>query len=113
MWLIEIIYSRFLEDTIMCILLEKQCEELSVMFFSFPMQVSVKELSVEDHDHLSASITCHMCYSVEVGKSERAKMLSCKCCGKKYHRNCVKPWAQHRGIVPYFHRNILLMSRAA
>ncbi|EOA23587.1 hypothetical protein CARUB_v10016782mg [Capsella rubella] len=63
------------------------------------LEVAVKELSgVDDHDHHSTSITCHMCYLVEVGKSEKAKMLSCKCCGKKYHRNCLKPWAQHRDL---------------
>ena len=68
---------------------------------SLSMQVPVTEIIGEDHDHHSASITCHMCYMVEVGKSERAKMLSCKCCGKKYHRNCLKYWAQHRGIVSW------------
>lgn len=72
-------------------------------------QVSVKELHGEDHDHHGGSITCHMCYLVEVGRSEKAaKMLSCKCCGKKYHRNCLKPWAQHRGI--FFHRIVMFMS---
>ncbi|XP_010426804.1 PREDICTED: uncharacterized protein LOC104711756 isoform X2 [Camelina sativa] len=62
------------------------------------LEVTVKELIGEDHDHHSGSITCHMCYLVEVGKSEKAKMLSCKCCGKKYHRNCLKTWAQHRDL---------------
>ncbi|KAF8099766.1 hypothetical protein N665_0237s0021 [Sinapis alba] len=51
-----------------------------------------------DYDTDSASVTCPMCYMVEVGKTERAKMLSCKCCGKKYHRNCLKQWAQHRDL---------------
>ncbi|CAN7012985.1 unnamed protein product [Brassica rapa subsp. trilocularis] len=62
------------------------------------LMVPVTEINGEDHDHHGASITCHMCYMVEVGKSERAKMLSCKCCGKKYHRNCLKSWAQHRDL---------------
>ncbi|KAL0890333.1 hypothetical protein Bca101_014316 [Brassica carinata] len=60
--------------------------------------IPVKEINGEDHDRHSARITCHMCYIVEVGKSEIAKMLSCKCCGNKYHRNCLKPWAQHRDL---------------
>ncbi|CAN6913011.1 unnamed protein product [Brassica oleracea] len=63
--------------------------------------VPVTETNGEDHDHHGASITCHMCYMVEVGKSERAKMLSCKCCGKKYHRNCLKSWAQHRDLFDW------------
>jgi hypothetical protein len=34
----------------------------------------------------------------ETEGSERArKMLPCKSCGKKYHRSCLKTWAQHRG----------------
>ncbi|CAH8384740.1 unnamed protein product [Eruca vesicaria subsp. sativa] len=63
--------------------------------------VPVKEIDGEDQDHHSASITCHMCYIVEVGKSERAKMLSCKCCGNKYHRNCLQLWAQHRDLFSW------------
>ncbi|KAL0847820.1 hypothetical protein Bca101_021067 [Brassica carinata] len=62
-------------------------------------EIGVNELNEGDHDNDSVSVTCSMCYMVEVGKSERAKMLSCKCCGKKYHRNCLKQWAQHRGII--------------
>lgn len=65
----------------------------------FSMQMAVSELNEGDHGTDSASVTCPMCYIVEVGKSVRAKMLSCKCCGNKYHRNCLKSWAQHRGIV--------------
>ena len=64
-------------------------------------QMAVNELNEVDHDTDSASVTCPMCFLVEVGKSERAKMISCKCCGKKYHRNCLKSWAQHRGIVSW------------
>ncbi|KAL0731091.1 hypothetical protein Bca4012_027185 [Brassica carinata] len=61
-------------------------------------KIGVNELTERDHDTDSAGVTCSMCYMVEVGKSERAKMRSCKCCGKKYHRNCLKQWAQHRDL---------------
>ncbi|KAG2330866.1 hypothetical protein Bca52824_002046 [Brassica carinata] len=61
-------------------------------------EIGVNELTEGDHDTDSASVTCSMCYMVEVGKSERAKMRSCKCCGKKYHRNCLKQWPQHRDL---------------
>jgi hypothetical protein len=80
------------------VLQKKAVEVYAANDCSGDLEVSVKDLNEEDHDHHSASITCHMCYLVEVGKSERAKMLSCKCCGKKYHRNCVKSWAQHRDL---------------
>ncbi|KAF7836055.1 RING/FYVE/PHD-type zinc finger family protein [Senna tora] len=40
-----------------------------------------------------------MCNRVENEGSERAKkMLSCKSCGKKYHRNCLRSWAQNRDL---------------
>ncbi|KFK34444.1 hypothetical protein AALP_AA5G145600 [Arabis alpina] len=58
------------------------------------------EVAVKDHhDHHGATVTCHICYLVEVGRSHKAaKMLSCHCCGNKYHRDCLKPWAQHRDL---------------
>ncbi|CAN7118540.1 unnamed protein product [Brassica rapa subsp. narinosa] len=77
---------------------KKVAEDSTANLDSDDVMVPVTEIIGEDHDHHSASITCHMCYMVEVGKSERAKMLSCKCCGKKYHRNCLKYWAQHRDL---------------
>ncbi|KAL1199836.1 hypothetical protein V5N11_013093 [Cardamine amara subsp. amara] len=80
------------------VLQKKVAEVYAANSGSGELEVSVKELNGEDHDHHSASVTCHMCYLVEVGKSERAKMLSCNCCGKKYHRNCLNPWAQHRDL---------------
>ncbi|CAN7060603.1 unnamed protein product [Brassica oleracea var. botrytis] len=77
-------------------------DDFEVRFCAFPELVclfmAVNELNEVDHDTDSASVTCPMCFLVEVGKSERAKMISCKCCGKKYHRNCLKSWAQHRDL---------------
>ncbi|CAH2054526.1 unnamed protein product [Thlaspi arvense] len=44
------------------------------------------------------NIMCRMCFLGEGEGSEKARrMLSCKDCGKKYHKNCLKSWAQHRG----------------
>ncbi|KAG6736099.1 hypothetical protein POTOM_061200 [Populus tomentosa] len=55
--------------------------------------VTSKDISEED-----ASPLCRMCFVGENRGSERArKMLPCKSCGKKYHRSCLKTWAQHRG----------------
>ncbi|XAR59732.1 Histone-lysine N-methyltransferase [Bertholletia excelsa] len=43
-----------------------------------------------------------LCYSGENEGSERArKMLPCKSCGKKYHRSCLKTWAQHRDLFQW------------
>ncbi|XP_020214568.1 uncharacterized protein LOC109798639 isoform X1 [Cajanus cajan] len=42
---------------------------------------------------------CRFCKCGEVEGSERAqKMLSCKSCGKKYHRNCLRSWGRHRDL---------------
>uniref|UniRef100_A0A2P2JID7 Uncharacterized protein LOC105628719 isoform X1 n=3 Tax=Rhizophora mucronata TaxID=61149 RepID=A0A2P2JID7_RHIMU len=42
---------------------------------------------------------CRMCFVGETEGSERARrMLSCKSCGKKYHRGCLKSWSRHRDL---------------
>ncbi|KAF3595563.1 hypothetical protein DY000_02021554 [Brassica cretica] len=49
------------------------------------------------------NVMCKMCFLGESQGSERERrMLSCKICGKKYNKNCVKSWAQHivHGVVP-------------
>ncbi|CAN6998025.1 unnamed protein product, partial [Brassica oleracea var. botrytis] len=47
------------------------------------------------------NVMCKMCFLGESQGSERARrMLSCKSCGKKYNKNCVKSWAQH---IDLFH----------
>uniref|UniRef100_M4ECH0 RING-type domain-containing protein n=1 Tax=Brassica campestris TaxID=3711 RepID=M4ECH0_BRACM len=52
----------------------------------------------EELTQSGVNVTCRMCFWGESQGSERARrMLSCKSCGKKYHKNCVKSWAQHRG----------------
>ncbi|XP_030547435.1 uncharacterized protein LOC115753080 [Rhodamnia argentea] len=51
------------------------------------------------HGHSNSKILCRMCLFGENEGSERAKkMLSCKSCGKKYHRTCIKSWAQNRDL---------------
>lgn len=45
-----------------------------------------------------SNVMCRICFSGENEGSEKARrMLPCKTCGKKYHRNCLKTWSQHRG----------------
>nr|KAJ0213928.1 hypothetical protein LSAT_V11C400200570 [Lactuca sativa] len=42
---------------------------------------------------------CRLYFKRENEGSDRArKMLSCKTCNKKYHRSCVKSWAQNRDL---------------
>lgn len=60
------------------------------------------ESGVNENQELAQSgvnVMCRMCFLGESQGSERARrMLSCKSCGKKYHKNCVKSWAQHRDL---------------
>lgn len=52
----------------------------------------------EEQGQSNVNVMCRICFFGENESSERArKMLSCKTCGKKYHRGCLKSWAQHRG----------------
>ena len=52
----------------------------------------------EEQGQSNVNVMCRICFFGENESSERArKMLSCKTCGKKYHRSCLKSWAQHRG----------------
>ena len=52
----------------------------------------------EEQGQSNVNVMCRICFFGENEGSERARrMLSCKSCGKKYHRNCLKNWAQHRG----------------
>ncbi|CAL9245084.1 unnamed protein product [Arabidopsis halleri] len=60
----------------------------------------VNDLTLNDHagEEVVHSGMNIMCFLGEGEGSERARrMLSCKTCGKKYHKNCLKSWAQHRG----------------
>lgn len=60
---------------------------------------AVNDLAGEEQGHSNVKVMCRLCFSGESEGSERArKMLSCKSCGKKYHRNCLKAWAQHRDL---------------
>lgn len=52
----------------------------------------------EEQGQSNVNVMCRICFFGENEASERARrMLSCKSCGKKYHRSCLKSWAQHRG----------------
>jgi hypothetical protein len=52
----------------------------------------------EDQGNASVKVMCRLCFSGEnEGSTKAAKMLPCKLCNKRYHRNCLKNWAEHRG----------------
>ncbi|KAK7263884.1 hypothetical protein RJT34_31483 [Clitoria ternatea] len=56
-------------------------------------------LTGEEQGQSNVKVFCRMCNRVENEGSERAKkMLSCKSCSKKYHRNCLRSWAQNRDL---------------
>nr|XP_043625810.1 uncharacterized protein LOC122597262 [Erigeron canadensis] len=47
----------------------------------------------------NATVMCHLCFTSENQRNVKTwKMLSCKSCNKKYHRSCVKSWAQNRDL---------------
>ncbi|GMI74140.1 hypothetical protein like AT3G08020 [Hibiscus trionum] len=55
--------------------------------------------ALEEQGQSNKNVMCHMCFLGESEGSERARrMLSCQNCGKKYHRNCLKSWVQHRDL---------------
>ncbi|KAH0921929.1 LOW QUALITY PROTEIN: hypothetical protein HID58_021947 [Brassica napus] len=64
---------------------------------TFEYLLSSNDQVGEELAQSGVNVTCRMCFWGESQGSERARrMLSCKSCGKKYHKNCVKSWAQHR-----------------
>nr|XP_010923417.1 uncharacterized protein LOC105046515 isoform X2 [Elaeis guineensis] len=59
---------------------------------------AANNLGTEDQGSL-VKVICRICFSGENEGSERAmKMLSCKFCNKKYHRSCLKVWAEYRDL---------------
>ncbi|XP_062174308.1 uncharacterized protein LOC133879664 [Alnus glutinosa] len=53
----------------------------------------------EELGQSNVNVMCRLCFFGENEVSEKARrMLPCKKCGKKYHRSCLKSWAQHRDL---------------
>ncbi|WCJ18503.1 PHD finger family protein [Euphorbia peplus] len=75
-------------------------EDFARRFESGHMPVVAKDTAGDEHGVSSnANVLCRMCFLGEPEGSERARrMLSCKSCGKKYHRSCLKSWSQHRDL---------------
>ena len=64
----------------------------------FSQQDASRGPAGEEQGQSNVNVMCRICFFGENERSERARrMLSCKSCGKKYHKNCLKNWAQHRG----------------
>ncbi|KAJ0982666.1 hypothetical protein J5N97_010921 [Dioscorea zingiberensis] len=60
---------------------------------------TVSNVDREDQGALTPKIMCRICFSGEDAGTEKAtKMLSCKTCDKKYHRSCLKIWAEYRDL---------------
>ncbi|XVF73625.1 hypothetical protein PTKIN_Ptkin12aG0217100 [Pterospermum kingtungense] len=61
--------------------------------------VASKNSAVEEPGHSNTNVMCRVCFLGENEGSERARrMLACRNCGKKYHRSCLKSWAQNRDL---------------
>ncbi|EEF44618.1 protein binding protein, putative [Ricinus communis] len=74
-------------------------EDYARRFESGDMAVATKDVAGHEQGLSNANVMCRMCFLGEAEGSERARrMLSCKSCGKKYHRSCLKSWAQHRDL---------------
>ncbi|KAK3139906.1 hypothetical protein QOZ80_5AG0392440 [Eleusine coracana subsp. coracana] len=53
----------------------------------------------EDQGNAAVKVMCRLCFSGEnEGSTKAAKMLPCKLCNKRYHRNCLKNWGDHRDL---------------
>lgn len=58
----------------------------------------LNNLGTEDQAFSTVKVICRICFSGENEGSNRAlKMLPCRLCSKKYHRSCLKVWAEYRG----------------
>lgn len=58
-----------------------------------------EEWDREDHGNAAVKVMCRLCFSGEnEGSTKAAKMLPCKLCSKRYHRNCLKSWGEHRDL---------------
>ncbi|KAL9241317.1 hypothetical protein vseg_015442 [Gypsophila vaccaria] len=76
-------------------------EDFARRFESGALVEVPKVTTVEEQGQVNANVNvmCRLCFSGENEGSERAKkMLPCRECGKKYHRNCLKTWSQHRDL---------------
>ncbi|XP_044489518.1 uncharacterized protein LOC123213943 isoform X2 [Mangifera indica] len=74
-------------------------EDYARRFESGDIALASKDVAGEEQGQSNVNIMCRLCFVGENEGSERARrMLSCKSCGKKYHRNCLKNWARNREL---------------
>lgn len=60
---------------------------------------AANNVAIEDLSTPAVKIICRICFSGEnEGSTSANKMVPCKTCNKKYHRSCLKVWAEYRGI---------------
>ncbi|OIT40568.1 PREDICTED: uncharacterized protein LOC109236613 [Nicotiana attenuata] len=74
-------------------------EDFARRFESGDLEGSVKDVGGDEQGLSNVKVMCRLCFCGESEGSEKArKMMSCKSCGKKYHRGCLKAWGQHRDL---------------
>ncbi|VFQ92065.1 unnamed protein product [Cuscuta campestris] len=69
-------------------------EDFARRFESGNLVDSPNDTAGEEPGQSNAKVMCRLCFRGEWAK----KTLPCKMCGKKYHRSCLKTWAQHRDL---------------
>ncbi|CAN6440530.1 unnamed protein product [Victoria cruziana] len=75
---------------------QKKAVEASLAAEDYARRLEAGEVA-DASGEASKEVMCRLCYSGEnEGTDRAARMLSCRNCGKKYHRSCLKNWAQHR-----------------
>nr|XP_025887091.1 uncharacterized protein LOC101264566 [Solanum lycopersicum] len=74
-------------------------EDFTGGFQSGDVEGSTNDVGGEEQGLSNIKVLCRLCFSSETEGGERArKMMSCNCCGKKYHLSCLKTWGQHRDL---------------
>lgn len=60
---------------------------------------AANNVAIEDLSTPAVKIICRICFSGEnEGSTNANKMVPCKTCNKKYHRSCLKVWAEYRDL---------------
>ncbi|XP_031496746.1 uncharacterized protein LOC116261925 isoform X2 [Nymphaea colorata] len=81
--------------------MQKKAVEASLAAEDYARRLEAGEVP-DASGEASKEVMCRLCYSGENEGSDRAaRMLSCRNCSKKYHRTCLKSWAQHRDLFDW------------
>lgn len=92
--------SLFALGGFLCLRFGNLCLCIMFLFLDSIKQDVSRGHAGEEQSLSNVNVMCRLCFFGENEGSEKARrMLPCKKCGKKYHRSCLKSWAQHRGKI--------------